>query len=47
MCLDAQWNPAGYPEDMSCQSVTVLCKCPAGTSVLCSTMCTFSTIYGP
>ncbi len=47
MCLDAQWNPVGYPEDMSCQSVTVLCKCPAGTSVLCSTMCTFATIDGP
>jgi hypothetical protein len=47
MCLDAQLNPVGHPEDMSCQSVTVLCKCPAGTSVLCSTMCTFATIDGP
>jgi len=47
MCLDAQWNPVGYPEDMSCQSRSVLCNCPAGTSVLCSTMCTISFIDGP
>jgi len=47
MCLDAQLNPVGLPEDMSCQSQSTSCNCPAGTSVLCSTMCTFSTIYGP
>ncbi|GEM_PF-2745551 len=47
MCLDAKLNPVGHPEDMSCQSRPVLCNCPAGTSVLCSTTCTLSYIDGP